>query len=840
LRLWLNTFLRAVSGTYFVLTSLYCLLAFLPYTFFFLIKAPAYTWMPWFVLHQAILYWVAAAAAVAANWRVVDSWRGKDRRFLAGIALLVVAGLYLTFRPFLRTVADNRSAYWWSLAALLPLIAVALWEQSDKAQARENADNRPFAYSGGLLIAFTVSMVYVAGARFQAYHDSRSLAFHLADAELTLWSLLSHFVLAIIVLSIINLIFVLAARTAKPQAVRRGVLGVAVFASLGTLLFRFLQNALSFGGWDARVYAASLALALTLWGFALVLPFLDAKRKSASAQPSGSKSSFQLGTWTALAVSGVLALAFPYIVGDADWSGFFQSIITLLFWIALSVCLFRLRPVRKQYSAIVVLSVLAASGVIYKSLQATEIFWSRPLGATDDEISLTLEAYAGHDNSFQLAHHILGNSRNEVCGDLCRILRENSNIRDMRNHVDVQLVSHFTPSQGERPNVFVFVIDSMRPDYLGAYNPRVHFTPNLDALARDSIVMHNVYTQYAGTSLSEPAIWSGAMMLHAHYLQPFSRLNSLDKMMHADGYRMVVSVDEVLSAILPADDDLVRLDNGKKLWNELELGSTLRQATNVLDAPENPARPVFFYTQPKNVHQFARNDVPSPTSQHWRAPDGMSIRVSYEVHWVDQCLGEFFSYLKQRGMYDNSIIIVTSDHGDALGEFGRSSHSASIWPEVMRVPLIIHLPPRMRERLVYDDTRLSTLTDITPTLYYLLGHGPIVQNPLYGRPLLADTKQELDRYPRQDLLLASDSRAVYGILTADGRYLYTTYDSPAQSYLFDLTADPNAEHNVLTPALKQRYDEEIIDHLHMIGDFYGYKPGMRSLLASSARSANPQ
>jgi hypothetical protein len=74
-------------------------------------------------------------------------------------------------------------------------------------------------------------------------------------------------------------------------------------------------------------------------------------------------------------------------------------------------------------------------------------------------------------------------------------------------------------------------------------------------------------------------------------------------------------------------------------------------------------------------------------------------------------------------------------------------------------------------------------------------------------------------------------RAVYGILTADGRYFYTTYDSPAQSYLFDLAGDPNAERSILTPGLKQRYDEEIIEHLQLIGDFYGYRPGVGSLLA---------
>jgi len=215
----------------------------------------------------------------------------------------------------------------------------------------------------------------------------------------------------------------------------------------------------------------------------------------------------------------------------------------------------------------------------------------------------------------------------------------------------------------------------------------------------------------------------------------------------------------------------------------------------------------------------------------------MNSRITYEVHWVDSCLGDFFSYLKQHGSYDNSIIIVTSDHGDATGEFGRLSHSTSIWPEIMKVPLIVHLPAEMRSQLVYDDDRLATLTDVAPTLYYLLGHRPIRQNPLYGRPLFALSKQELDNYPQRDLLLASDVRAVYGILTADGKYLYTTYDSPAQSYLFDLVADPNAQHNILTAALKQRYDEEIIEHLHVIGDYYGYKPGVGSLLASTARTA---
>jgi arylsulfatase A-like enzyme len=111
-------------------------------------------------------------------------------------------------------------------------------------------------------------------------------------------------------------------------------------------------------------------------------------------------------------------------------------------------------------------------------------------------------------------------------------------------------------------------------------------------------------------------------------------------------------------------------------------------------------------------------------------PDPLALDQLDVGHQVDGCLGDFFSILRARGMYDDSIIIVTSDHGDATGEFGRSSHSLSIYPEVMRVPLLMHLPDKMRGAVVYDESHLSALTDITPSLYYLLGHRPLRSNAL--------------------------------------------------------------------------------------------------------------
>jgi arylsulfatase A-like enzyme len=196
---------------------------------------------------------------------------------------------------------------------------------------------------------------------------------------------------------------------------------------------------------------------------------------------------------------------------------------------------------------------------------------------------------------------------------------------------------------------------------------------------------------------------------------------------------------------------------------------------------------------------------------------------------VDDAIGRFITYLKSRNLYDQSIIVVTADHGDALANlpgFGimRKEHSVVLYPEIMRVPLIVHLPQDMRKQLVYDENRLTALTDITPSLYYLLGHGPIRQGEVYGQPIVASSWSELRKYRRDRLLLASDARAAYGILSGDARFFYVTYDSPALSMLFDLERDPTGVENIVTPQLAARYNEQILDELQSVAVFYGYKP----------------
>ncbi|HUJ93396.1 MAG TPA: sulfatase-like hydrolase/transferase, partial [Candidatus Bathyarchaeia archaeon] len=780
--------------------------------------------------HQAGLYWLALLGLVAAVWPTWRPARSRINGLLFGV--LALAGIYLVAEPFLPGLQNNWSAYRWSLLALLPLLSVAAADL--RRYWPEDSDQDPndsLSYSNAVWVALAVALLYAASVQVRGYADDRSLKLGLAQVELTVWSMVSHVLLALFALSLLNLVRLATRRMRRRSGWRLALYGTLTALSLGTAVDRFLGSALSFEGWPAYLYAALFAVSVALFLGSLVLPFLSEPNAFAAGQDSPFR--FRLIPLIVAVSFSLLAIALPTLIGGGDWDGVIQSTFTIFFWITLTVCVYLLRPRRSNYSLAAILGVLLLAGIGYKALQMTEIFWGRPLGSTDDEVARAMENYAAQDASFALAHHILGNARQAPCGDLCRILREYTNIRDAEAKTDLRLVDPLVPNTASRPNIFIFVIDSMRPDYLGAYNLQADFTPNIDTFARDNIVLRNVYTQYAGTSLSEPAIWAGAALLHAHYMQPFSKVNSLEKLARADGYQMVVSYDEVLSQILSPSDDLVKLDTDKKLWNQLELCSTVRQAKTLLDNRLGQDRPLLFYTQPKNVHQFARNDMPGMTTENWRVRHGFDNRIAYEMHQVDTCLGDFFRYLKAHGLYDGSIIIVTSDHGDATGEFGRYSHSLSIYPEVMRVPLIVHLPAEMRRRFIYDDHRISALTDITPSLYYLLGHRPVRMNPIFGHPLFVETREELQTYRRSELFLASDERAAYGLLAENGRFLYATYDFPAQGFLFDLSHDPNAQHNLLTPNLEQEYDERIIEQLHAVADFYGYKPGVGSLLAAA-------
>src|SRR5262249_44864244 len=147
----------------------------------------------------------------------------------------------------------------------------------------------------------------------------------------------------------------------------------------------------------------------------------------------------------------------------------------------------------------------------------------------------------------------------------------------------------------EPPFVFLFVIDSLRHDYLAPYNDAVTFTPRLKAFAEDSLVFRNTFTRYGGTGLSVPAIWSGSAGIPRQYIQPFSPTNTLEKLLDANNYRRIMSVDVIMEQLLKPSGATTELDRGRRTM-EYEWCRTLDELQARLAASASDPRPVFAYS----------------------------------------------------------------------------------------------------------------------------------------------------------------------------------------------------------------------------------------------------
>jgi hypothetical protein len=503
-----------------------------------------------------------------------------------------------------------------------------------------------------------------------------------------------------------------------------------------------------------------------------------------------------------------------------DWNYVAQKSSALILWLLTFSAIYRITPGsdrRGRTTPVMLAAALAVLGC-HKVLLASEGRLLGTLATTSREIRNSEERYAALNPSYQLLRELL--SKPQVDEGYYQFLNRNTNIsRAVRvDPAEVRLTSSINPAgAGNLPNIFLFVVDSMRRDYLSPYNEKVTFTPALDRFAKESTAMRNAFTRYGGTGLSEPSIWSGSMLVHKQYVTPFHPMNSLEKLLDTLGYRKFISVDTILHAILQPGANTVELDRGIQNMN-YDFGNSLKDLAAKLDQKKD-SRPVFAYTQPQNLHisviNRASRSVPAGESY-----PGFDAPYASRMKRVDQAFGEFIAFLKSRGLYENSIVILTADHGDSLGEDGRWGHAYSLYPEVLRIPLLIHLPERLRSGAMTDTRAVAFSTDITPSLYYLLGQRPILKNELYGRPLFTATAAEQNQYRRDDVLVASSYAPVYGILHR-GRELYVSDAVHYREYLFDIE-EPGTRSRDSSAAAQAHYRELIRSGISTVHRFYGF------------------
>jgi hypothetical protein len=390
--------------------------------------------------------------------------------------------------------------------------------------------------------------------------------------------------------------------------------------------------------------------------------------------------------------------------------------------------------------------------------------------------------------------------------------------------VDVRWADLNGPVAPERPNIFLFVVDSLRRDYLAPYNPRVDFTPAIGAFANENLVFTRAFTQYGGTGLSVPSIWIGGSLLHEQYVTPFASMNALSKLLVHEQYAQWISMDNILDVTLPRTPALDPLDRGVSI-KDFRMCRTLDEVRRRLRGRPAGAPPVFVYSLPQDVHVsvIAREGTTSVDDGSY---EGFYAPVASRVRRFDACFGEFLADLKAQGQYDRSVIVLTSDHGDSLGEEGRMGHAYTLYPEVARVPLIVHVPATVRDRYLWDLRRAAYTTDLTPTLYRLLGHDPVSPGLFYGtslaRPNSAEAPASADR------MIAASYGSVYGAVLDEGARLYVVDAIERREMMFELGDGPDPGARVpVDPATRRAGGTLIFRTVESIARAYRYAASAR-------------
>lgn len=371
---------------------------------------------------------------------------------------------------------------------------------------------------------------------------------------------------------------------------------------------------------------------------------------------------------------------------------------------------------------------------------------------------------------------------------------------------------------GRRPDVVLVILDAARGDRFPGWDYPRDTIPNLRRLAERALAFRRAFAECPTTSCSIPALISGVALLGGGQVDGGRHLSdevvTLAEALRGAGYRTVAfSATPNNSAARSLDQGF---DEFRELWGrdnpDHGPSSMSRLASEVLRA-QPTAVPLYLQLHYLPPHQPY---APGPEFDRFTDPayDGpirprMSLKpysLGVETlagkdleHLIglydgnllraDAAVAEVFETMRDTGRWDDALVVVTSDHGEAFMEHGRQGHNTTLYDEMLHVPLLIRLPRDERPAGV-DGERLASLLDVVPTVLGRLG---IAAPPeVDGVDLIGSPSDP--RRPR--LLLTRTSHPEHPMLAARTRYWKAiAWPRHQLQMLFDLERDPGEHVN---------------------------------------------
>jgi arylsulfatase A-like enzyme/Flp pilus assembly protein TadD len=392
------------------------------------------------------------------------------------------------------------------------------------------------------------------------------------------------------------------------------------------------------------------------------------------------------------------------------------------------------------------------------------------------------------------------------------------------------------------PNVVFITIDTLRADHLGCYGDTQIRTPNIDALAADGTRFERAYTAVPVTLPSHTVIFTGTYpMLSGVHDFAANKLNptqpTLASVLKENGYRTGAVIG---SAVL---DSRFGLNHGFDFYydhfdfnrlQESNLDEMERPGNVVADVTldwlaQNYQKKFFFWMHLYDPHYPYRPPAPYSERYRDRLYDG-------EIAFADAQVGRLIQFLKNKGLYPNTLIILSGDHGESLGEHREKTHGFFIYNATLRVPLIIHLPTSEHAKTV---TKLVNLADLMPTALQALNIAIPAQ--VQGQSLLPLISSKTEENPRSLYaetflpLLHFNWSELRGVET--DRYHFIDAPKPE---LYDLSKDPGETRNLY--AEKKAVADELRSRLaslvrqYTTGEELAEKTGLDAALMERLKS----
>ena len=380
------------------------------------------------------------------------------------------------------------------------------------------------------------------------------------------------------------------------------------------------------------------------------------------------------------------------------------------------------------------------------------------------------------------------------------------------------------PPMGKAPNVILLSVDSMGAKHLSCYGYDRATSPTMDRLAESGVLFENVIAQANWTKPSLASLHT-SLYPSVHKTdsrgeagdrvdeQARNRANVLDvrfrtmaQEFKAGGYVTAgISNGGYAHSFFGFDRGFDHYDNE---------GGGLKSCTYRLLRwlLGNAGAPFFGWIHCWDLHfpykdrppynrMFTRRraEILLDSVTRYRINHGKqaitrdeleSLKGMYDgaINYVDDLIATFVKELDQLGLSQNTILVITADHGEAFMEHGFIEHTECLYGEVLRVPLILIGPRLGRGKRIKSQVRLL---DVMPTLLDLCGLAS--QAELQGRSLLSRIQDE----PGNDLLAVSETERGGGqTALSDGQHKIIKRRADNRVELYDLAADPQEATNI--------------------------------------------